>query len=1263
LFRLHELNLARNLLVSIGNTLTSNTHLERLNVSANPIGSFKELANVAKLPAALDIAFDDPNWGPCTLCRLENYQKLALSTLPHLSRLDTCAANKEWRHSAEASFMEKKLYYNMRVKTLKRSVASWISTARSGRDNWLLSINAQLAKIDFSLKAIDRELVEVENGIGINSDKKQQHLLSVKHNKLREAHKQIVADAIRAERRFVRLRKATIEQMDTRTRCIMAELESGGNVRMIERSLEEPYFLSAQAKLQDSLDCQSLHAKDAGITGVSARRVVELHNRHLLLRYQDAVENMHEEAENDNYDFGDGGTMLLGCAPENPGELERIAEDGIDNSSPEYQWFSNRLDVADSKRLRGHRATHGMQSALQSGRVLMAKVFCGTHEVYDLEDGMQANTSDLKGRHSSMHSAVFRSERSNSRKCLVCMLEPSFVLPECIVEFTYHHDIGCADDSAALARVDDDLRPVLRPLAFFLEQASSTWPRLLSSVTERCEGKRDRVRYLSDTDSFAHVQNLDVEQCDSVLQDALQQPPEELLARETVHVMSPEGISKASGCSRLAQLTYLNLHNNYIRKVEALDNLVELRQLILSFNRIARIQGLDGLRKLEVLDLSYNMIKRIEGLKGLTNLVRLDMSSNCLEHLEDVNVLQKDTPKLQSLNLRNNVLRENPTFEGVILRRLPELQELDEVPINKRDRDSAFESSSMLSLDMVKQHARMKASPFLSTAPEKQQPSQEERSEHPSGATGDDSWLERAEHLMLEHKHIKALLNLSPLKNLRRASFNCNELSCTDGLGECKRMEHLSLENNRISSLDGIKSLTRLQKLDVGSNCIDRCEPLYGLKRLTQLSIEHNNIESLSGLDGLTALMELYMSSNKVAYLREVKKLKPLKKLMIFDLSSNPLCDYDEYRPYVLYTLSSLKVLDGSFVHTTEQAAARDTYTGRLTRELLEECTGLEDLAGKRSLDLSSLGVKELSNTLTNTDELTSIEYLKIEDNLLPDASGVRNLPLLQVLLLNYNRIENGALFESRCHRDEDECKGRDIQGKSSLSDCSQALEVLQLGGNCIESISSLRLERCSNLKVLFLHENRISRIDGLDKLVNLEELVLDRNRIKHLESSALNNMSELQELRLDDNGLRSLAHIEVLTSLRSLSIASNCLAELSELERLSSLRSLVELNAFGNALCKKPNYRTMALVHCPTLQVIDGEEVIAAERQNAATMVDAMEHVNGAQQQHTTVAGSATVQQPTSISSVPVKMTHMSFDQLIAQGESASGGVNVLPS
>jgi Leucine-rich repeat (LRR) protein len=265
--------------------------------------------------------------------------------------------------------------------------------------------------------------------------------------------------------------------------------------------------------------------------------------------------------------------------------------------------------------------------------------------------------------------------------------------------------------------------------------------------------------------------------------------------------------------------------------------------------------------------------------------------------------------------------------------------------------------------------------------------------------------------------------------------------------------------------------------------------------------------------------------------------------------------------------------------------------------------------------------------------------------------------------MLNYNRIENGALFESRCHRDEDECKGRDIQEKSSLSDCTQALEVLQLGGNCIESISSLRLERCSNLKVLFLHENRISRIDGLDKLVNLEELVLDRNRIKHLESSALNNMSELQELHLDDNGLRSLAHIEVLTSLRSLSIASNCLAELSELERLSSLRSLVELNAFGNALCKKPNYRTMALVHCPTLQVIDGEEVIAAERQNAATMVDAMEHVNGAQQQHTTVAGSATVQQPTSISSVPVKMTHMSFDQLIAQGESASGGVNVLPS
>lgn len=156
--------------------------------------------------------------------------------------------------------------------------------------------------------------------------------------------------------------------------------------------------------------------------------------------------------------------------------------------------------------------------------------------------------------------------------------------------------------------------------------------------------------------------------------------------------------------------------------------------------------------------------------------------------------------------------------------------------------------------------------------------------------------------------------------------------------------------------------------------------------------------------------------------------------------------------------------------------------------------------------------------------------------------------------------------------REIDATEHTEAEPNGSLLAPSQSLEVVQLGGNNISSIASLQLYRCCNLRALFLHENDICRLDGLDGLPKLEELVLDKNRVKHLEALSLTGVCyTIRELRLDDNGLRSLANIELLEQLESLSIASNRITELSELERLSNLHSLVELNAYCSPLSRKP--------------------------------------------------------------------------------------------
>ncbi len=46
---------------------------------------------------------------------------------------------------------------------------------------------------------------------------------------------------------------------------------------------------------------------------------------------------------------------------------------------------------------------------------------------------------------------------------------------------------------------------------------------------------------------------------------------------------------------------------------------------------------------------------------------------------------------------------------------------------------------------------------------------------------------------------------------------------------------------------------------------------------------------------------------------------------------------------------------------------------------------------------------------------------------------------------------------------------------------------MLQLGSNQIASISSLQLSALTSLRTLFLNNNDITRVDGLEGLVNLQ--------------------------------------------------------------------------------------------------------------------------------------------------------------------------------
>jgi|TARA_B110001450_G_scaffold242652_1_gene253193 Leucine-rich repeat (LRR) protein len=116
--RLEHLNLAGNNIEQIGIGFDGMVSLSNLNLSANKIGNFKEVLNLNRLPCLSICTFNDPHYGDNPICNLCNYSTYVLYHLPRLYRLDTEMISDDSKNFAEGTFMKKRMYYNMRIKTI-----------------------------------------------------------------------------------------------------------------------------------------------------------------------------------------------------------------------------------------------------------------------------------------------------------------------------------------------------------------------------------------------------------------------------------------------------------------------------------------------------------------------------------------------------------------------------------------------------------------------------------------------------------------------------------------------------------------------------------------------------------------------------------------------------------------------------------------------------------------------------------------------------------------------------------------------------------------------------------------------------------------------------------------------------------------------------------------------------------------------------------------------------------------------------------------
>jgi len=211
-----------------------------------------------------------------------------------------------------------------------------------------------------------------------------------------------------------------------------------------------------------------------------------------------------------------------------------------------------------------------------------------------------------------------------------------------------------------------------------------------------------------------------------------------------------------------------------------------------------------------------------------------------------------------------------------------------------------------------------------------------------------------------------------------------------------------------------------------------------------------------------------------------------------------------------------------------------------------------------KNLDLSF----NLIRHIENIESLNSLENLYLVQNKIKEI-GILKKKDLKMLELGGNRI--GSI-------------GDDLNGCPNLCE-------LYLGQNKISRIEGLN--HLVNLKIISLQSNRITKIEGLDCLVNLEELYLSHNGIQVMEG--LKKNEKLKILDLGNNRIEKLENLQTQTNLEELWLNHNIFSSFDDIEKeLKNMPKLQTVYFEGNPVASDAQYRLKLKLFLPSIIQID---------------------------------------------------------------------------
>ncbi|GMG25614.1 unnamed protein product [Aspergillus oryzae var. brunneus] len=187
---------------------------------------------------------------------------------------------------------------------------------------------------------------------------------------------------------------------------------------------------------------------------------------------------------------------------------------------------------------------------------------------------------------------------------------------------------------------------------------------------------------------------------------------------------------------------------------------------------------------------------------------------------------------------------------------------------------------------------------------------------------------------------------------------------------------------------------------------------------------------------------------------------------------------------------------------------------------LISHVKGLDEFKDLTSLDLSFNKIKHIKN-ISHLVKLTDLYFVQ---NKISKIEGLEGLKVLRNLELGANRIRvGGASIErmgvhGRVYANRVSNRLTSLNGLSSLKN----LEELYVSHNAITELSGL--ESNTKLRVLDFSNNQVSKLEHLSHLENLEELWGSNNQLSSFDEveKELKDKEKLQTVYFEGNPLQT---------------------------------------------------------------------------------------------------------------------------------------------